>query len=96
MQKITRLKEISPPFVEDRGFVKTRLMYQIALFKYFNRENNFDFFEASEDIPVSLRDIYVPLRLDKKDVGTINTSKDVEDIQEYLQLLQKNQNYFLD
>ena len=81
MQEIARLKDISPPFVEDRGFVKTRLMYQIALFKYFNKENNFDFFEASEDIPVSLRDIYVPLRLDKKDVGTINTSEDVEDIE---------------
>jgi len=71
---------LNAPFVEESRFSEQRTLYQRHLARYYDSENSFDFFEASEDVPVSLRDIYVPLRLSTKEISVINKSEDVEKI----------------
>ena len=72
---------LNAPFIEDSKFSEQRSLYQLHLERYYNSENSFDFFEASEDVPVSLKEIYVPLRLASEEISVIDDSQDVENIE---------------
>lgn len=85
-------ESLDAPFEERAEFKNQKNRYQIKLAELFNNENALQVLESSEDIPVSLKDIYVRLRIDKKEIKAIESSEEVNKIEgEYLEnLLEKS------
>lgn len=75
------MKIVDAPFQESANYVNEKKLFQLRLADYYNNEDALSVLESSEDIPVSLKDIYVPLRLSEKEIHTIKSSKEVDDIQ---------------
>lgn len=73
-------KIIDAPFFEPLEYRNTKVKYQIALSKIFNNEDALRVLESSEDVPVSLKDIYVPLRFASSELSSIFDSSEVEQI----------------
>lgn len=83
------------PILIDNQYSRLFNLYRKKLSEYYSRADMAGVMEASEDIPVNLRDIYVPLRIDKQDIPRINNSKEVEKIKGIDLDLALNKNHFL-
>lgn len=70
---------INPQFINSK-WRKEYQEYRSKLFGLYERADMTGVMEASEDQPVHIRDIYVPLRLDKTNIDYIKSTEEVDDI----------------
>jgi len=70
---------LNPPFI-DHAYTRTFNLYRRKLEQLYGRADMAGVMEATEDVPVNLRDIYVPLRVADEDIPKITSSEQVEAI----------------
>lgn len=71
---------IDAPFQEEAQYLNPKNLFQRKLAELYNNEDALRVLESSEDVPVALKEIYVPLRLSKAEVLTIKSTQDVDKI----------------
>ncbi len=91
---MSKKQDLNPIFI-DNQYGRLFNLYRKRLSEYYSKADMAGVMEASEDIPVNLRDIYVPLRIDEQDIPRINNSEEVERIKGIDLDLALNKNHFL-
>lgn len=71
---------IDAPFYEEPKYLNPKNLFQRKLAELYNNEDALRVLESSEDVPVALKEIYVPLRLSEQEVLTIKSTHDVDKI----------------